>query len=299
MFYVVYIDVLFLVNFFMDFITLTLAGRLLRKKSGIVRRLLSAALGAACFCLIMVLPFYRNKGLIEPCMAEPCMALVSLLMVAAAFPLNGFKDMIKSLMVFYGSNFFLGGAVTGIYNYTKLGYYLRIAAKGDVHAQITLGALAGMVIAACILWKLIMKWQREKCQKDAVTYLVRLKMGNRETREPAFLDTGNHLREPISGKPVILIDMDLAGELLDDEVREAIYIFYETGQLNRTGIRLIPYHSVGKNNGMLAGVFLDCLQIENEGNNIEVAKPCIAVCREPIFAEKAYRILLNPELMAI
>lgn len=96
---------------------------------------------------------------------------------------------------------------------------------------------------------------------------------------------GNSLIEPISGKPVSVIEHSLVTKLWEEEPR----IF-----------RAIPYHSIGKRHGILKGYLLPELRIERNG----VTKICrdvyIAVCEEYLMSEEnedvSVKMILNPRL---
>ena len=55
MYYVLYIDVLFLQNLLLDYLLLTVTARLLKLSPGRIRRLLAAGLGSLLLCLVYAL----------------------------------------------------------------------------------------------------------------------------------------------------------------------------------------------------------------------------------------------------
>lgn len=295
MFYVVYIDVLFLVNFFMDFIVLTLTGNFLRLRAGILKRIFGAAFGAFCYCIMLYLPWkYRVWG------SRGLMLLAACIMGKIVFSIKGPKKMAQFLLLFHAAAFFLEGTATAVYHYTKLGYYIRKAVKGDLYAKIITGTLAGMVLVSCLLIKMTVSCIRKRQNDSRLYYEVELFRGNRRKKATALFDTGNHLKEPVSGKPVVLTDMTFAGELLEEEIRTAVRKFYRTGDMQTAGeavscMRLVPYHSVGKKYGVLVAVFLDRMTIQMEQGVIEKTGVCVAIAEEPVSARKGYQVILNAE----
>lgn len=80
----------------------------------------------------------------------------------------------------------------------------------------------------------------------------------------ALMDTGNALRDPISGKRVIVVDQDVAMELLGLG-RQALELPLQTLEAEKIpGLRLIPYHSIGCPSGMLLGLKMDEVKIGGE-----------------------------------
>ena len=92
--YVVYLDVLLLLNFCMDFLLLWTAGRVQRLATPLWRLLLGAALGGAyASCMVLDLP----RVLWSP----PAAVTVSLLMLALAYPYRGRRAFLRLAGAFY------------------------------------------------------------------------------------------------------------------------------------------------------------------------------------------------------
>ncbi len=92
--YVVYLDVLLLLNFCMDFLLLWTAGRTLRISTPLWRLLSAACLGGAyASCMVLELP----RWLWSP----PAAVAVSLLMLALAYPYRGRRAFVRLAGAFY------------------------------------------------------------------------------------------------------------------------------------------------------------------------------------------------------
>ena len=97
---------------------------------------------------------------------------------------------------------------------------------------------------------------------------VELTYGAQTVRLTALRDTGNSLRDPITGKPVLIVGADIAEKLtglspaaLRDPVRTM-------GSL--PGLRLIPYRTVG-NTGFLLALRIPSVKIGNRQGSALVA----------------------------
>ncbi len=97
---------------------------------------------------------------------------------------------------------------------------------------------------------------------------VELSYMGKTLRITALRDTGNQLRDPITGRQVLIVDADIAGELtglspaaLEDPVKTMGAI---------PGLRLIPYRTVG-NTGFLLALKLSNVKIGNRHGNTVVA----------------------------
>lgn len=278
----------------MDYFILTLTAKVLKKTTTFFRRFIAAVLGAACYCFGLVLPLGHSKVILEAYFIA-----VSIGMVRAAFPIKGFRMLIKTVLFFYGMNFLIGGAINGIYNYTNIGYYIRRIVNGKTEETMTIGALFGLTMGSYILLRYIWKYIKEKHRREVLYCQVKLIHKENILEEMALVDTGNSLKEPISKKPITLIDKSLVGKLLGEDVENTIEIFYRTGELSNFNFRIVPYHSVGKAHGMLVAIQIDSLFIESEGEKIKIIKPYVAVCPESLSLKGGYHVLLHPELVMV
>jgi stage II sporulation protein GA (sporulation sigma-E factor processing peptidase) len=101
--------------------------------------------------------------------------------------------------------------------------------------------------------------------KEYVPVIVR--EGNRTVSVIALKDTGNSLRDPITGEQVLLLDPEAALRLLD-LTREQLRHPMET-MMTTPGLRLIPYSSVGQPGGMLIAKRFDHVKVgDRQGSAI-------------------------------
>lgn len=98
-------------------------------------------------------------------------------------------------------------------------------------------------------------------------------------------DTGNSLYEPIRKKPVSIIGKELAARLLEGET--------EWG----TRFRLIPYSSIGVENGLLRGFVADELIIFEGQYYFQSVYPVLAVAKQPFGQRDGYGIILHPNMV--
>lgn len=78
---------------------------------------------------------------------------------------------------------------------------------------------------------------------------VELSYGKSRVKIQALYDTGNLLKDPVTGKPVLIVSADVAQELTGLSVTQLQKPVETMGAL--PGLRLIPYHTVAKSDGFL------------------------------------------------
>lgn len=138
--------------------------------------------------------------------------------------------------------------------------------SGFLHGIVQISGLpsaAAMSTAGLLLYYGI-RIKKKKEYTD-VMCVVCLKWKDRSCRIQALIDTGNSLREPLTGQPISILGWKDAEELLGEEWEQ------------RKGFFLIPYHSLGAEKSWMKAVTMDCMQIEYAGTSITVEAPVIAL----------------------
>ena len=97
----------------------------------------------------------------------------------------------------------------------------------------------------------------------------------------AFVDTGNTLLEPISGKPACVLDGAMDSILFTE----------------RDLFRVIPYHGVGVEKGVLKGYLLPELELELEGTRIRRRNVYVAVGLRSVMQGKEACLLVHPQVL--
>jgi stage II sporulation protein GA (sporulation sigma-E factor processing peptidase) len=130
-----------------------------------------------------------------------------------------------------------------------------------------------MVLAAWFV-KLV-RWKR---RTDWTCGTAELEMDGRSTHLSACVDSGNSLTDPISGRPVILIDKAGAKKL---PFRKEEY---------PQRYAAVPYHSVGVEQGILEGLRIDRISYEGKDYHNVILAYC-----EGTFGE--FEVLLNRNIL--
>ena len=259
MYYELYIDVFFLENFMMDVILLGVTGRMLKYSASFGCIVLGAAAGAFLTCLIVCIPIPY-----APVKFILFHGLPGVAMIGIGLGIRGVGEFARAWVLLYICGFLTGGV------FQFLGQYVRIGSFFIILAGLSFLAVSG-------IWSLLVYLARQshyRCQ-------VVLRKGPRSRRVQALIDTGNCLKDDITGKPVSIIDKKVAEEL------------YEGNDL--TGIRYIPYHSIGKAEGVMPLITLDGMYVcRKEKEWIE--KPLAAICEEDMTADR-YEMILNPDVL--
>ncbi len=91
--------------------------------------------------------------------------------------------------------------------------------------------------------------------------------GGRTLGLTALWDTGNTLRDPVSGDPVLVVEAAIAEKLLPLSPEQLAHPVETMASVKMPGLRLIPYSAVGQSAGLLLGIRPD--RVEVEGKEME------------------------------
>ena len=190
----VYVDVLFLINFSMDAIALYLTARLCSVKYNILRVCISSSLGAI-YSLISV--FCRFIPLFEIVI----LVSVSVFMVCISFDLSSFFECVKTTVVFYIASSVIGGIISSLY--TLLVGYIDIpdSVRGK---KISVGLLLILSLVSIFLSVFLTRLHGSGNMPGKIDLTILVL--NKELKCVGIVDSGNLLKEPLTNKPVIVID---------------------------------------------------------------------------------------------
>jgi hypothetical protein len=114
-------------------------------------------------------------------------------------------------------------------------------------------------------------------------YTVVLMENGRSIEARALYDSGNLLTEPVSGKAVSIIEKSA---ILSDWMKNTPEKF-----------KIIPYKSIGEENGILEGIVIDKLIIQNDDKKVVEDKAVIALYDGKLSKDGKFEMILNHNLM--
>lgn len=194
----VYGDVLFIIDFSMDFLCLFLAGKLSHEKMRTWRVVLGAVIGGVYGVTSLLYSLPTIVEILIEIGAAFCVVAVALWRGRVA-------RLLLQTALFYGASVLLGGAMTLIYS--KLGKYKTyIDVGGSVKTalgDVPLWVFALAAAASAVLTKLLSMIMK---RKSAVrTCRVEMVLDGKKYELSGLVDSGNVCVEPISETPVIFL----------------------------------------------------------------------------------------------
>ena len=202
---VLYADILFIINFSMDFISLCITARLLTLRRRAFRYLVAAASGAFAATAMTAYGIY---GLCEAVLT----VAVSVLMCVIAYGVGTVRSLLIRSAALWGTGALLGGAVSAV---CSLGDRSVIPGTDSADRPFALPVLIG--VAFVLVFVRLIRPRLRRTSAD-----VTVTVGDRCVTVPALVDSGNLCADPISGSPVLFLSRPFAEELLGTDDTAAL-----------------------------------------------------------------------------
>ncbi|QHQ62058.1 hypothetical protein Ana3638_15765 [Anaerocolumna sedimenticola] len=310
----IYVDVIFVINFIMDILLLLIVRKILKYKNSVFRLLSGAAIGALGACILAVLQ--GLNGLIQFLAAY---VVICFAMIIVSFQFRNLAATLKAVFILYITTFFLGGVLNSLYYHSMLGYYFTELIQGRLFQNLNMGYFVLAILVGTLAVKILIFTVNNIRSGELQTFETELTYGDKSIKIIGLLDTGNDLYDPIYGKPVIVAEFAAIEPLLTVRQKNQLQIMLDTFDGGRTflnekgnslensnlqeqeeehfNIIMIPYHSIGKKNGMLPAIVMNRVVIFNGEEKIYSEKVYTAINREKLSKRREYQVILHRGIM--
>ncbi len=285
---VIYVDVLFLINFIVDALLLICTLRLGGFRINYLRSICAAALGG----IYSVFIFFPSMP--DLLLAFSKLAAASAMILIAA-KIRSIYDFLRGVLCFYISNFLLGGVLTSLMYFTSVGAKTNaLLSNGSIYFNIKLPTLISVSVTVTAAVYFISYEIKSQLRRSPCICRVIIGFGGKTVKTDGFIDTGNKLTSPGGGVPVAVAEYSLIEGLLDENTAHFIKngdiasLYEFSANLGR--FTLIPYSAVGTDVGFLIGFSPEIFLI----NDSPAADCIIAICCGKLGKSK---IILNPDVL--
>ncbi len=297
----IYLDVLILENLVINYLILYVTAKFSKYSTSTLRLFSGAIIGALYVGIIIVEPdikvFYTTLAKI----------LLSFFIIAVTFSPRKVMTFIKTLVIFYISTFIFAGAALAFLFFNQQGGFVK---NGIVYVfgQSKWSLMFFSLVTVGIIIKIFMEVIQSKFTRENLLIPVKIAFDNRKIGFPALVDTGNTLKDPLTNIPVMVVEFKALEELLPIEIKD---IFRNSKEDDLSCVtttistskwfsrfRLIPFSSLGKENGMLIGFKPDFIEIGEEEEKRDVKNVIVGIYNRSLSRNEKYKALLGPELVA-
>lgn len=305
---VVYLDLIFLMNFAIDGCLLLLTAWLRSRKVVIWRLLLSAGVGAS-YVVMMFMPAlsFLFTFLVK--------FLFSVGMLWIAFGFISLQNYIRNLGAFYIVNFSAAGGILGIHyllqSSGELWNGIWYTTTGGMGFSLEIGTLFTLVVFTIVLLWFRMVVAGRRRQETLSTYYadVRIVLGETEIACTGLIDTGNQLRDPLSRLPVMVTEMSLwlpympqgfdQGTKNNELAADNLILQWTEDEAFpwRDRLRLIPYRGVNRGSQFMLALKPDKVTVTLENKSYVTSRVLVGLDGGTLSSEGSYRAIIHPALM--
>jgi stage II sporulation protein GA (sporulation sigma-E factor processing peptidase) len=298
---IVYVDILFVINLLVNYILLWTTGKIAKRKASTIRLIIGALIGAI-YAVIMFFPAFKIYYTVI------AKLLFSMLLIAITYNIEKIKEFFRVLAIFYVVSFTFGGAALGLFYFTNVGAFVgALVSNGVIYFALPWKTLFFSSLIAYIIIRITWHIFYKKICKENMYIPITIMFDSKSICINALIDTGNSLHDPISNSPVIIVEFEAIKDLLPEDIQK-IFKEYSENDLNLISkimdnsvwisrFRLIPFSSLGKENGMLIGFKPDEIEIIEGEEKKDLKDIIVGIYNNKLSKDEKYMALLNPEII--
>lgn len=297
----VYLDIVWLLNFFIDLLLLKLTAIFL-KRTLKIWRLLVGSFVASFIVLLLFTP-------LSPIFFNPIGKLLySMGIILSTFGFRRFRLFFQSLLTFYFVSFLIGGGLFAVHYFLQSSQsYAQMLASRTMSFGDPISWML-VFIGFPVLW-IFSKKRLDHMEVRKVSYKERarviIKIDGKEIETVGIVDSGNKLYDPLSHSPVMFISQAAGAGVIPEAL-------FEKGQDPTTlfndeqnsipddwqkRMAIIPYRGIGGGSQFVLGIKPDEVIINQNNKSVKCKKVMIALTQHQLSAEKDFDCILHPDLL--
>lgn len=286
MYYELYIDVFFITNFIIDFISLCILKKIMRIEGNILRRISGAFCGSVLLCLYFILDlrYFKLNYYCLIILTGPAMLGIS------------FKH--KSIRAFVKAELFLIVIIIALNGFFNL-FVVKIKHWYQIILAVTIVYFVFLLIKY-ILFKRTVN-EKKICR-------IRFFIGDNQIEGKGLIDTGNCLVSPYHNRGVSVSEYNLFEDYLSDYAKSCISLYYNEGSGNvqtyselednfgLEKIFAIPYKTISSKCGVLPVIVVDKLYVDIDGEEKEYTKALVGLVKDKVSSTGDINVILSTKI---
>ena len=293
----VYVDVIFLENIIINYIILYVTGIISKTNIKQLKILLGSIIGATYAIIYYILNLKIYSSFIIK-------IVLSIIIIYVSFNPKKFKILFKQVILFYLISFVFAGATIGIIY--MVNFQNITIQNGVLVGNYTIRTILIGIIIAYFLVMIGEKIIKTKFSKKDMICDIEVSFENKKIKTKALIDTGNMLKEPITNTSVIVLEYTLFYDIIPKPILDNLENILG-GDLSKipkdlqteyiSKFRVIPFSSLGKQNGILLGVKGENLIVNINEEIKKIDKVIIGIYNKPLTKNGEYKGLLGLEIL--
>ena len=292
---IVYLDIIFFENVLMNYIIIFTTGMILKNEFKRRNVLLASCIGA----IYSILMYLNILKIISNFIMK---IILSIVIIKIAFNPKKRKTFFKYLLIFYLVSFIFGGCIFALMYIVKP-QYIQIRNGVFVGTYPIKIAIAGGIVAY-VVTQISFKMIKTKINKKDMIYTLEIFYKEKSIQIHGMLDTGNLLKDPITGTPVIIVQKDKLLNLFSQNILNNIekilggdvkFTIDEEEIFSK--VRILPFSSIGNENGMLVGIKVDYINILIDETSKKMKDVIIGIYNKKITKNDEYSAIFGLDIL--
>lgn len=249
---ILYLDLFIIKNFIFNFLIITICGEILKIRLNLKKYILASSIGTI-FALIALITNNIHISYILKC-------ILGVIITITAYPINTLKNILNESSIFLLTACFIGGNL------------VVMNARENFILQII-----SMICSAILLMIFQNAWQSKK-KLEELKCDIELKVENKNFKTDAFIDTGNMLKDSISGESVIFVNEEkLKSELPEETIRILKSQILQLDEKYFGKIKMLTYKSVDGETKIMTGIKAESVTINYKNITVKNTNVIIAM----------------------
>lgn len=256
----VYVDVVFMENFILNSIIIISTAILCKSRINIKRLIISSSFGGIFSIVnyvIIILPIFNFLFKI----------VISLIMILIAFKTSNVKKTFEQILFFYLVSFTFGGIAFAFIFLLKSQNIIitknLFIGNNSINNTVLVGVTGFLIIV------LVSKILKYRIYKKNIIFDLEIFYNGKSQKIKTMLDTGNLLKEPITQNDVIIVEKKSLINIVSKDILENMSSiingkWIESKETHLYNFVLIPFSTLGNENGLLIGFKPDYIKILKE-----------------------------------
>lgn len=298
----IYLDVVWALNFLLDFMLLMLTKALVRDNTKIIR----IVFGAFIASLIVPITIYFPDHYINSFSGK---IVYSFIIILSSFGYITVYRYLKLLFMFYFTTFAIGGGLVGLH--FLFSNPITMSSSGIVTFNKGYGDPVSwlfVIIGFPVVWYFT-KYRMDKHVSEKIRYdqlyPVTIEMKDQRYSTMGYIDSGNQLTDKLSNKPVVICDEVFLKQWFTEEDWLNLKEAYETLNMDlipqdwESRVQIVPYQGVAGSHSYLFTLRPDQLIVRYDNSQIVSQKLLIGIQFGELTKDKSYHCLLHPQIIKL
>jgi stage II sporulation protein GA (sporulation sigma-E factor processing peptidase) len=302
---IVYVDLIFFMNFAIDGALLIATARMRKIKMKGWRIAAGAGIGA----MYVILMLFPDMSFLFTMLFK---FLFSVLMLLASFGFGRLQQFIRHLGAFYLVNFVAAGGILGVHYFWMSssdvlnGIWFTHSGGFSFGLQVSLGFI--IITLLGVLWFYARMSRSSQRQEQTASWIaeVTVYVDTFEFACQGLIDTGNRLYDPLTQMPVMVVEAESWKSYLPEkwikriqnaEVEQIITDVDHVSFIGQERLRLIPFRGINKSGQFMLAIKPDKVVIIFNERQITSCKALVGFDGGRLSADNAYQAILHPALI--